>query len=222
MNLSGSPVDFILAFLYGVLASFTPCVYPLIPVSVGYIGATRAQSRWKGFKLSFIYVSGIALTYSALGMFAALGGRVFGEVSSLPLVHLAAGIVIFILGLSMLDLLRLPSFGIKRLPELKRKNYFTVFILGLSSGLLISPCVTPMLGAILSYLATRKNIFYGALLLLSFAYGLGFILILAGTSGYLLGNYPRAGKWMVWIKRLCAFVLIGAGIYFIFNGIRRM
>lgn len=222
MNLSGSPIDLIFAFFYGILASFTPCVYPLVPVIIGYIGAGPAESRFKGFCLSLTYVTGIATTYSLLGLVATLTGSVFGTFSALPQVRIATGAVIVLFGLSMLELFFLPGIGLKRLPGLKKRSYFSVFFLGASSGLLISPCLTPVLGAILSYLATQKNLLHGTLLLFSFAYGMGLVLIIAGSSGGIFSALPKAGKWTVFIKKGCALLLIGAGIYFIFTGIRRL
>lgn len=222
MNLSGNPIDFVFAFFYGVLASFTPCVYPLIPVSIGYIGAGGAESRLKGFFLSLVYVTGIAITYSVLGLVATATGGIFGSFSTLGWVRIVMGGIIIVFGLSMLELFFLPMIGLKKLPGLKKRSYFSVFFLGLSSGLLISPCLTPMLGAILSYLATQKNLVYGSLLLFCFAYGMGLILILAGSSSAFLSNLPKAGKWTVFIKKGCALIMIVAGVYFVFTGIRRL
>jgi thiol:disulfide interchange protein DsbD len=221
MSLSGNPADFFVAFLGGVAMSFTPCVYPLIPVSVGYIGASASGSKIKGLFLSLSYVTGMALTYSLLGLAAVLTGTIFGRISSHPLAYLAAGLLIILFGLSMLDVFTL-SLPIFKAPALKQKNYLGAFLLGLGSGLLVSPCLTPALGAILTYLATKKNLFYGALLLFSFAYGLGLIVILAGTFSGLLAGLPKSGKWMIYVKKACALVLIFAGVYFIFIAIRRI
>lgn len=222
MNLSNSPFDFVIAFFSGVLVSFTPCVYPLIPITVGYIGARSPESRFKGLLLSFIYVTGIAVTYSALGLLASLTGTIFGKISSHPLTNILVGTIIILFGLSMLDLFNLPLFRIAKPPTLKKQNYFSTFIFGLSSGLLISPCLTPVLGSILAYLTTKKTVLYGSMLLFCFAYGLGFILILLGTfSGFLL-SLPKIGRWMLYIKRFFSFVLIGIGIYFIYTALRRL
>ena len=222
MNLSGNPIDYILAFLGGITISLSPCVYPLIPVSVSYIGA-RSSSRLKGFILSLIYVSGIALTYSALGLFASLTGRFFGSISSHPLTYIAVGIVIVVFGLSILGLFSIPFHINPRLnaPFLKSKSYLSIFLLGVTSGFIVSPCLTPALGSILSYLATRKNIFYGATLLAVFAYGMGFVLILSGAFGGFLANLPKSGKWMVYFQRAAGLILVSMGIYFIYTGIRR-
>ncbi|MBN2831370.1 MAG: sulfite exporter TauE/SafE family protein, partial [Candidatus Omnitrophica bacterium] len=216
MNLSGNPTDYIFAFLGGIAISFTPCIYPLIPVSVSYIGA-KSSSRLKGFILSLIYVSGIALTYSALGLFASLTGKFFGSISSNPLTHILVGAVIMVFGISMFGLFRVPCITNPKVnkPSLNNKNYFSIFLLGAASGFIISPCLSPVLGSILSYLATRKNIAYGISLLASFAYGMGLILILSGTFSGFLTNLPKSGKWMVYFQRLAGVILLATGAYFI-------
>jgi thiol:disulfide interchange protein DsbD len=222
MNLSGNPIDYIFAFLGGITVSFTPCVYPLIPVSVSYIGA-KSSSRLKGFILSLVYVSGIALTYSILGLFASLTGKFFGSISSHPLTYIAVGAVIIIFGFSMFGLFNIPFNTAPRFnqPFLKNKKYLPVFLLGVTSGFIVSPCLTPVLGSILSYLATRKNIFYGVSLLAVFAYGMGLMLILSGTFSGILANLPKSGKWMVYLQKAAGTVLVFMGAYFVYTGIRR-
>jgi thiol:disulfide interchange protein DsbD len=222
MNLSGSLLDYLIAFSGGVLMSFTPCVYPLIPISAGYIGIRAAESKLKGLGLSLAYVTGLAVTYSVLGLVASLTGTLFGKFSSSPLSNFLAGALIILLGFSLLDLFSMPLPNIIKLPALKKRGYFSAFFLGLISGLIASPCLTPVLGAILVYLAARKNLLYGASLLFTFAYGMGLVLILIGTFSAALLKLPKSGKWMVYIKKACAFILIGAGVYFIFIAIRRM
>ncbi|MFA5114883.1 MAG: cytochrome c biogenesis protein CcdA [Candidatus Omnitrophota bacterium] len=220
MNLSGSPVDFILAFLGGVAVSLSPCIYPLIPVSIGAIGAQPGESRLKAFSLSLVYTSGIALVYSCLGLIAVLTGRVFGEISSNPFTYIIAGLIIIFFGISMFEIIRIPSSRVFRLPHSDKKGYLGIFLLGLSSGLVVGPCVTPVLGSILVYLAASKNILYAAALLMSFAYGMGLILVLAGTFSGLLAALPKSGAWLVYVKKASALILVLAGSYFLFIGIR--
>lgn len=222
MSLSGSPFDYVVAFLGGVLVSFTPCVYPLIPISAGFIGIKAGGSKLRGFSLSISYVTGIAITYSILGLFASLTGTLFGKINSSPITYFLVGAVIIFFGFSLLDLFIIPVPNIIKLPVFKKQNYFSAFLLGLSSGLIASPCLTPVLGSILAYLATKKNLLYGATLLFSFAYGMGLILILVGTSSAILVNLPKSGKWLVYAKRFSAILLIAMGVYFISTGIRRL
>ncbi|MFA4854901.1 MAG: cytochrome c biogenesis protein CcdA [Candidatus Omnitrophota bacterium] len=221
MLLSGSYFDFIIAFAAGFLASLTPCVYPLIPVSVGYIVGNAQDSKTKGFFLSLFYVTGIALTYSFLGILAVLTGSIFGKFNSSPLVNLIAGILILIFGLSMFNVFNF-NLTLNLKPHLReRGNYFSALLLGLVSGLMVSPCLTPILGSILAYLSTKKNIFYGGFLLFSFSYGMGLIFIILGTFGAGISGLPGSGKWMVIVKKFCAAIMVLAGAYFIFTAIRR-
>ncbi len=219
MNLSGNPIDYIFAFLGGVAVSFTPCVYPLVPVTIGYIGI-KGSSCLRGFILSLIYVSGMALVYSALGLFAALSGKFFGSISNHPVTNILVGIIIIIFGLSLFGLFTIAFKGFNfRQGYLGKKSYLSVFLLGLSSGLVVSPCLTPVLGSILSYLATGKNVFYGVGLLAAFAYGMGLILIISGSFSAFLASLPKSGKWMLIFQRLAGVVLLIMGLYFIYTGI---
>lgn len=201
--------------------SFTPCFYPLIPISVGYIVGNAQKSRSKGFALSLSYVTGIAITYSALGILAVLTGSIFGKFSSNPLVNLISGIIITIFGLSMFELFHFNFISHLKLPAVKRGSYLSALLLGLVSGLMISPCLTPVLASILAYLSVTKNVFYGGFLLFCFSYGMGLIFILIGTFGSSISALPKPGKWMVMIKRVCAFVIVIWGLYFIYSAIRR-
>ncbi len=215
-------MDFLIAFLGGVGVSLSPCVYPLIPVSIGVIGVRAGESRFQGFILSLVYTSGIALVYSLLGLVAVLSGRMFGIISAHPLTYIIVGLVIMLFGISMLDLVEIPSFNLVRPPFFKKREYLSSFFLGLSSGFVISPCISPVLGSILIYLATKKSILYGVMLLVSFSYGMGLILILAGTSSGLLAALPKSGNWLAYVKRISAAIIIAMGLYFLFSGIRRL
>jgi len=221
MLLSGSPFDFVFAFFGGLLASFTPCVYPLIPISTGYIIGNAQNSKIKGFLLSLFYVTGIAVTYSSLGILAVLTGRMFGEFSVNPIVNLVSGVLILVFGISMFDLFHFHFTLDLKAPVHRKRSYFLALLLGLVSGLMISPCLTPILGAILAYLSTTKNIFYGGFLLLSFSYGMGLIFILIGTFGVSFTGLPKPGKWMVAIKKICAAIIVLTGLYFIIAALRR-
>jgi thiol:disulfide interchange protein DsbD len=221
MNLSGNHVDYLVAFFGGVLLSFTPCVYPLIPISVGFIGVRAAGSKIKGLVLSLIYVTGVAIIYSLLGLMASLTGKFLGAISTHPITSIFVGVIIIVFGLSLFDKFSISLPNIIKLPTIKKGDYFSTFLLGLTSGLIISPCISPVLGAILVYLGTKKNLLYGMTLLLSFAYGMGLVLIVSGTFSSILLGLPKSGKWLILIKRFFALLLIGMGVYFIFNGIRR-
>ena len=216
--ISGSnPFELILAFGAGVLVSFSPCVYPLLPITIGYIGASTQKDKFHAFLLSLIYVLGMAITYCILGVFASMTGKIFGQISSSPISFFIIGNICIIFGLSMLGVfeMHLPNFFLNKFKA--RKSKFSVFLLGMTSGLIVGPCTAPVLGAILVYVATKQNLLFGISLLFSFAYGMGALLILAGTFSGVLVNMPKSGKWMYTIERLGGVVLILAGEYFLVN-----
>jgi thiol:disulfide interchange protein DsbD len=130
------------------------------------------------------------------------------------------GSVCIIFGLVTLEIfsLPLPRFLIKS--DTKQGNFWSVFILGLVSGLIIGPCTAPVLGAILVYVASRENILYGSSLLFTYAYAQGLVLILAGTFSGFLAALPKSGKWMLVIQRICGILLIVAGGLFLLQAWR--
>ncbi len=204
------------AFLAGVLTSFTPCIYPLIPITVGIIGAKSSQTRKRGFMLSLMYVLGLALVYAALGAFAALSGKLFGQISTNMWTYLIVGNLFFLFGLSMLDVFSLElTFLQKWSPSAKGTGLLTAFMFGGVSALIAGPCTTPVLGTLLAFVASRQNVVLGVSMLFLFAFGMGFLLIIVGTFTGLLSTIPRSGAWMITIKKAFGFLMIGLGEYFI-------
>ena len=221
MEVLGSAWDYVFAFFGGVTLSFSPCVYPLLPVTAGFIGIRAGGSKLQGLFLSFLYVTGLAATYASLGLVATMTGRMFGTISSHPATFMVVGAAFILFGLSMFNVFAIYFPSIARLSKIKRKGLWSVVVLGLVSGLVASPCVAPALGAILMYLATTKNIVYGTTLLVAFAYGMGLTLILVGTFSTAMLHLPKSGKWMMYAERIAAGVLICVGVYFIYSALRR-
>lgn len=223
MILQGNSLSFIGAFLGGILVSFSPCVYPLVPVTLGFIGVKAGSSRLRGLTLSLIYVLGLAITYSVLGLIASLSGRLFGQISAHPISYLIIGNACIIAGLSFFDIVNISFTGIRLQNKIKmRGEIFTVFLLGLVSGLIAGPCTAPALGTVLLYVATKQNIFYGASLLFVFAYGMGFLLILVGTFSAVFVNLSKSGIWLMRLKKLSGFILLVTGEYFLIKAGRLM
>jgi thiol:disulfide interchange protein DsbD len=215
----GTPVvAFIAVFCGGILVSLTPCVYPVIPITVSYIGASSAGSRGKAFLFSLCYVVGMAITYAALGAFAALTGSLFGTISTSPIVYFIVGNICLLLGLSMLGVFELPMPGFlqrQKAPLAKGKGIIPSLLIGMASGLVVGPCTAPPLAVILAYVATKQNLLFGMALLFVFALGMGLLLILLGTFTGLLTSLPRAGTWLERIKKVFGWMLLLVGEYFL-------
>ncbi len=190
-----------LAYVGGLLASLTPCIYPMIPITAGIIGhANVGGSSIRGFSLSLLYILGMALTYSALGVFAAATGSFFGSIASTPWTYLIVGNVVVLFALGMLDVFPLPTLtgGVGQ----QRQGFGGIFLAGISAALVAGPCTTPVLGSLLAYTASSHSVVTGGLLLFSFSLGLGTLLVAVGTFSGVLTAIPRSGAWMVVVKRV--------------------
>jgi thiol:disulfide interchange protein DsbD len=202
------------AFLGGVAASFTPCVYPMVPITARYVvSGNLGGSKGRGFVLSLFYVTGISVTYASLGIFAALTGRLFGHINTNPLAYFIVANIIIILGLGMLDVFPIPVIGAK--DSAKKSGIVGAFLVGIASGFVAAPCTAPVLGVLLAYVASTQDVLLGASLLFVFAFGLGTLLILVGTFSGVLASLPKSGEWMVKIKKIMGIFMIGMGEYFL-------
>ncbi len=202
------------AFAGGVLASLTPCVYPMIPITAGYVGERNlGGSKLRGAMLSLVYVFGLSVTYAAMGMFAALTGRLFGEFSTNPWAFIMVANIVILLGLSMFDLFTIPVTAPKT--SIGGNGIFGIFLVGILSGFVAGPCTAPVLGVMLAYVATTHNILFGGALLFVFAVGMSLLLILVGTFSGVLASLPRSGIWMEKIKKGIGVVMILLGEYFL-------
>lgn len=238
---SGSSLAYLAAFAGGLLVSLTPCVYPLIPITVAVIGAQKAESKLKAFLLSLSYVIGIAITYSALGAIAALTGNLFGRIQTNPWTYFIVGNLCILFGLSSLDIFdisflfnlsakaktlacqNVPSLPIWRARAgkpgqakgLAGKGYIGNILAGMISGLVVGPCTAPALGVLLAYVASTQRVVFGTTLLFTFAFGMGCLLILVGTFTAVLTSLPKSDIWMLRVKKIFGLLLIGLGEYFL-------
>ncbi len=216
MNFSGTIWDYFGVYVAGVLVSFTPCVYPVMPITAGFIAGINTQgTKLRGFFLSVIYVFGLALTYSALAVVASLTGKVFGQIQNNPIFFLITANLLIFFALAMFDVIPLPALGFSFQHKIKGKTFIAVLLMGIASGLVIGPCTAPALAGILIYVAAKQNLWHSISLLFVFSYGVGTSLILVGTFSGLLANLPKSGKWMMWIKRLAGLLLLGVAEYFL-------
>lgn len=209
-------MSFMAAFFGGVLASFTPCIYPMIPITASCVGGRNVGgSKLKGFILSFFYVFGMATTYAALGVFAAATGRFFGEVNSSPYPFMIVANVMIVMGLVMLDVFTIPVFAPKQSLKTKSGGIVGVYVVGLLSGFVAGPCTAPVLGVLLLFVSSTKNLIFGGSLLFVFAFGMGMVLLLVGTFSGVLAALPKSGPWMIKIKKGLGFLMILLGEYFL-------
>ncbi len=212
----GSWMAFLIAFIGGVLASFTPCVYPVIPITIGYIGGSSEGRPMRGLALSAIFSLGIAIVYSSLGLFAAATGSLFGSLSGSPVVSILIAVVFAAMGVSMLGVfdIALPAALQGALAGgSKKRGFVGPLLLGMASGLVMAPCVGPVIVALLAWVAKTGDLFYGWSLLFVFSFGLGMLFLVIGTFSGALQALPRAGMWMENVKKGFGWILLGGALY---------
>lgn len=210
-----SILTYVIAFFFGIFICFTPCVYPVIPVIIGYLGAAEIKTKKEGFLRSLSYVLGLAVVYSLLGAVIAFSGGLFGIFQTNFWVNLIVANVFIIMGLFMLDVFQMPQFSLLQKIPAGKAGIGSAFFMGAVSGLVVGPCTTPVLGAVLAYVAAKQNLVLGISLLFTYALGMGFPLLLLGTFIGLLKKLPRSGFWMLRVKKIFGLLLIAAGEYFL-------
>lgn len=217
--LSGGQVwlAFLLVFAGGILTSLTPCVYPLIPITVSIFGANESAGFSKSFLLSVVYVIGIGVTYSILGVAAASTGAVFGQIMANPWVVGFISLILVTLGLSMFGVfeIRLPSAVQNRLNTVGGAGFAGAFAMGTVAGVIAAPCTGPALAVVLTYIATTRDVLLGSSLMLTYALGMGLLFIGIGTFSGLLSALPRSGGWMYILENIFGIAIITMALYFL-------
>ena len=208
---------FVLAFLGGILTSFTPCVYPMIPATVAIFGAKEVKSRLAACSLAATYIMGVALSYASLGVLAAAVGTVFGNMMENPwLISIVAGFYV-VLALSMLDafVFYLPSSWVSAASRVNRKGYTGAFLMGLVSSIVFAPCGEPILLGILAWVAKTQSFFLGFWLLFVYAWGIGVLFFVIATFSSSIQYLPKAGAWMVAVKDFFGLLLFGLALFWL-------
>ena len=202
------------AFFGGVVSSASPCVLPTIPLIIGYVGGYAEGSKKKAIKYSIAFVIGLTVTFTILGIIAGTLGRLFGDVGNFWKYLLPP--VAIILGLFLLGILNL-NIGVPQRILPKEKALLGAFLMGLSFGVIASPCATPVLAVILVYAAAHENIAYSGSLLLAYAIG-HWVLVLAAGISVGLAQRLLASRGIanisLYFKKVAGIILIGAGVYF--------
>lgn len=207
---------FVFIMLLGLLMSLTPCIYPMIPITVGILQGQSKKSVIHNFLMAFAYTMGIATTFACLGLVAAFTGSMFGSIMANPFVILGIVALLLYLALSMFDIVQLqtPSF-LSSTTHSRGGSFISSFMFGAASGTVASPCLSPGLIMILSLVTEQGNPYTGFIYLFGFGLGLSVPLLLIGTFSSSLSVLPQAGMWMIEVKHFFGFLLIGMCFYFL-------
>jgi cytochrome c-type biogenesis protein len=222
-QLSSSPFTALpVLFIAGVLTSLAPCIYPMIPITAAIVGGSAVgdvpRARSRTVFLTFTYVLGLALAYASVGLFAGLTGTLFGSISTNPWLYFAMANLLIIAALAMLDVIpvRVPTWLLTRASTAGRGgSLYGVFVMGAASGLVAAPCSAPVMAAVLTWVTATKSGVLGFIYLFVFSLGMCTLLIIVGLFSGTLARLPRAGEWMVWVKRLFALIMLALAEYYL-------
>jgi thiol:disulfide interchange protein DsbD len=212
----GLAIAFLSIFLLGLALSLTPCIYPLIPITVSYFGGQAGGRTRRVFLLSLLYVLGMSITYSILGTIAAITGNLFGAALQNPFVVLFLAVILIALAFSMFGLweIRMPMFLARRTGT-ARRGYAGAVFMGLTMGIIAAPCIGPAVLGLLTYVGERGNPVLGFLMFFTLAWGIGMPFLVLGTLSGSITRLPRSGDWMVWVRKIFGFILVAMALYFV-------
>ena len=204
-------------FLIGLALNLTPCVYPMLAITVSIFGQQGESRSGPVFLRPLVYVLGISTMYSILGLFAALTGGLFGSILQSPVVLLLVSLLFFVLSLSMFGFyeLQMPSSLLSRLGGQRSASLFGTWLSGLFVGIFAAPCVGPPVIGLLTLVGHRGEPLFGFLVFFVLSLGLGFPYLILGTFTGLLQKLPRSGAWMNWVKKLLGIVLVAVGCFYL-------
>ncbi|HMG01404.1 MAG TPA: cytochrome c biogenesis protein CcdA [Gemmatimonadaceae bacterium] len=222
-QLSSSPLTALpILFIAGVLTSLAPCIYPMIPITAAIVGGSAVgeapRARAQTVLLTFAYVLGLSLAYASVGLFAGLTGTLFGSVSTNPWVYFAMANLLIIAALAMLEVIpvRVPAWLLTRAATAgKGGSLYGVFVMGAASGLVAAPCSAPVMAAVLTWVTATKSGVLGFIYLFVFSLGMCTLLVMVGLFSGTVARLPRAGEWMVWIKRIFALIMLAVAEYYL-------
>jgi len=210
-------IAFGVIFLIGLALNLTPCVYPMLTVTVSVFGAQTDTNTMRVFLKALIYVLGIATMYSVLGVMAALSGGLFGAALQSTWVLLGIGVLFFLLSLSLFGLyeIQMPYWLTSKLGGQQKAGILGIYISGLVVGIFAAPCIGPPIIALLAFVGARGDILFGFLAFFVLSLGLGLPYLILGTFSGLLSKLPKSGSWMEWVKKVLGIILIGVGFFYI-------
>jgi len=211
----GLLLTLLVVFVLGLALNLTPCVYPLIPITVGYFSSQKQGSRAGQVILSVFYVLGIAITYSALGVFSALSGSLFGAWLQSTAVLIFFAVLMLVLAASMFGLydIQPPRFITQRAGA--KSGYLGALSMGLLAGIVAAPCVGPFVISLIALVAKLHDVTLGFLLFFVLALGLGVPFLVLGIFSTVANSMPKSGPWLVQVKKAFGFILIAMAFYFL-------
>jgi thiol:disulfide interchange protein DsbD len=207
---------FLVVFIWGLGLNLTPCVYPLIPITVGYFGGQAGGRSNRTVALASVYVLGMAVMYSTLGLFAALTGSILGTALQNPFVVGIVALVLVLLALSMFGVyeIRVPA-RLGAVAGTAKQGVIGAFLMGLTVGIVAAPCIGPFVLAVLTFVGESGNPVLGFSIFFTLAVGMGLpLLVLAVFSGNIT-RLPRSGEWMDWVKKLFGVILVAMAVFFL-------
>jgi thiol:disulfide interchange protein DsbD len=221
-SLGSSPLTAIpLLFVGGLLTSLTPCIYPMIPITVALVGQESLgakANKWRPLFLTLSYIFGVALVYAILGVIAGMTGSIFGSISSNPWLYFLQANVLMLAGLFMLDVFTfsLPTSTLEWATRVGTGGHYSgAFAMGSVSGLVAAPCGAPVMASVLTWVTRTQSAVLGFIYLFVFSLGMCALLVAVGVSSGSAARLPRAGAWMMRVKRLFGFVMLGMAEYYL-------
>lgn len=213
---NGLFLGLLFVFIGGLALNLTPCVYPLIPITIGFFGGQSEGKTIRLFGMGLLFVVGMAVTYSVIGVVTALSGAVFGSLLQNPIVIIIIALIFLILSLSMFGLyeFQLPNSWVAKAGGAKG-GFYGAFFMGLTMGIVAAPCIGPFVLGLVTYVAAKADPYLGFLMFFVLALGLGFPYLLLAIFSGKIKKLPRAGEWMDGVKHIFGFILIGMALYFI-------
>jgi thiol:disulfide interchange protein DsbD len=218
---AGSPVAIGIAFLFGVFVGFTPCVYPVLPLTVSYIGSISRGGRLNGFLFSLVYVLGMALVYCAVGIVTVLAGGFLGSLWSNGWLLLALANFFILLGLWQLGVIKVPVPQFLQRGGSRKGGALGALAVGAASGLVIGPCTLPGLAAMVALVqqgareGAGGSVVYGVAVMFAYSLGLGSLVLICGTFSGLLASLPRSGRWLAVTEKVFAALMILIAEFFL-------
>jgi thiol:disulfide interchange protein DsbD len=209
-------VTLLFVFLGGLALNLTPCVYPLIPITVSYFGGESETKKGRLFVHATLYLLGMSAMYSAMGLFAALTGSLFGGILQHWSVTLLLAGVMVALSLAMFGFyeITMPS-ALTEIGGKNRQGFFGTFMMGLTVGIIAAPCIGPFVLGLLTFVGERGDPVLGFSMFFALSLGLGLPFVVLAMFSGALSSLPRSGMWMVWVKQVFGFIMLIMGVYFL-------